>query len=827
MSKIRNRIENKFELFGRLVFRNRFKALFIMFLFIGALVSQLPKITIDTSTEGFLHDNDPILIAYNEFRDQFGRDEILIIAIQPPDVFDRGFLQKLKNFHQDLENETPYVDDITSLVNARNTRGEKDELIVEDLLENFPKTEDELKKLKERVLSNKNYRNFLISEDGRFTTVAIKTDAYSSEGAAVDVMEGFEEEGEPAKDAAPREFLTDKENSEVVNAVKKVIARYEAPDFRIFAAGSPVVTNDLKRNMMNDMRRFIKLTILIIGVVLAVVFRRITGVIFPLFIVLASLLSTVSLMAIFGVSIKLPTQILPSFIMAVGVADAVHLLVIFYRRYTHTGDKEGSIAFALGHSGLAIFMTSLTTAAGLFSFALADLAPIADLGHFASAGVMLAFIYTIVLLPALLAIVPIKRKEAAAHHQGGGGEVKGTFMDRVLIGIADFSTGHPKAIVAVSAVLIFIGLALASQLRLSHNPLIWFPEKHPIRQATEKIDRELKGSITLEVIVDTKKENGLHDPALLKKLDALSAEIGKYDDGEIFVGKTFSISDILKEINKALNENREEFYSIPDNRKLIAQELLLFENSGSDDLEDVVDSRFSKGRFTIKTPWRDAILYGDFVKYIEGKFKKTIGNDADIAVTGMVSLLFRTISATVVTTAKSYGFAFVVITFLMILLLGSVKYGLLSMIPNLMPIIMAMGLIKATGIPMDMFTMLIGSIAIGLAVDDTVHFMHNFRRYHHHTGDVREATRRTLLTAGRAMLTTTIVLSLGFFVFMFASMNNIFNFGLITGFTIITALLADFFLAPALMTIFEPKETEMTDDEKPEDGVETEISEWK
>ncbi len=824
MSKIRARIERKFEMFGRLVFRNRFKTLFIMFLFIGALVSQLPNITINTSTEGFLHDDDPILLDYNEFRDQFGRDEILIIAIQPPDVFDRGFLQKLKNFHEDLENETPYVDDITSLVNARNTRGEKDELIVEDLLENFPKTEDELKKLKERVLSNKNYTNFLISEDGRFTTVAIKTDAYSSEGTAGDVMEGFDEEGDPANDAAPREFLTDRENSEAVAAVKKVIARYEAPDFRIYAAGSPVVTNDLKRSMMKDMQRFIKLTILIIGFVLAVVFRKITGVIFPLFIVLATLLSTVSLMAIFGVSIKLPTQILPSFIMAVGVADSVHLLVIFYRRYAQTGDKEGSIAFALGHSGLAIFMTSLTTAAGLFSFATADVAPIADLGHFASAGVMLAFIYTVVLLPALLAIVPIKRKEAATD---GGGEVKETFMDRVLIGIADFSTGHPKAIVAVSAVLIVIGLGLASQLRLSHNPLIWFPEKHPIRQATEKIDGELKGSITMEVIVDTKKENGLHDPALLKKLDALAAEIGKYDDGEIFVGKTFSISDIVKEINKALNENREEFYSIPENRKLIAQELLLFENSGSDDLEDVVDSRFSKGRFTIKTPWRDAVLYGGFIKYIEEEFESAVGGMADISVTGMASILFRTISATVITTAKSYGFAFVVITFLMIFLLGSVKYGLLSMIPNLMPIIMAMGLIKAAGIPMDMFTMLIGSIAIGLAVDDTVHFMHNFRRYHHHTGDVRIATRQTLQTAGRAMLITTIVLSLGFFVFMFASMNNIFNFGLMTGFTITVALLGDFFLAPALMTIFEPKETEMTDDEKLESGVETEISEWK
>ena len=190
-----------------------------------------------------------------------------------------------------------------------------------------------------------------------------------------------------------------------------------------------------------------------------------------------------------------------------------------------------------------------------------------------------------------------------------------------------------------------------------------------------------------------------------------------------------------------------------------------------------------------------------FLMDIENRFEEAFRGKAEITATGIISLLVRTLYAAIHSAAKSYVLAFVVITLMMILLIGSLRIGLISMIPNLLPVVLTLGLIGWFGLLFDMFTMLIGSIAIGLAVDDTVHFMHNFRRYHYETGDVEVSVDRTLRTAGRAMLVTSIVLSLGFFIFTFASMRNFFYFGLFTGITIITALLADFFLAPALMTL--------------------------
>ena len=170
-----------------------------------------------------------------------------------------------------------------------------------------------------------------------------------------------------------------------------------------------------------------------------------------------------------------------------------------------------------------------------------------------------------------------------------------------------------------------------------------------------------------------------------------------------------------------------------------------------------------------------------------------------VTITGIMSIFGRIITAAIYSAAQSYTIALLVITALMIVLIGDLKLGFISMVPNLTPIISVVGLMGLASIQFDLFTMLIASIAIGLAVDDTIHFMYNFRKYYEQTGDVREAVQRTLQTAGRAMLTTSVVLSIGFFIFTLASMNNLFNFGLLTGTAILLALLADLILAPALM----------------------------
>jgi hydrophobe/amphiphile efflux-3 (HAE3) family protein len=800
----KTKIEHKFEDLSDFIYDNRIKVIVAVLAILIAMATQMKYLTVDTSTEGFLHKTDPLRIQYDKFRDQFGRDEKVLIAIQSDDIFKLDFIKKLNKLHKDLENNLPYIQDVDSLINARNTRGTIDALIVDDLFEDMPKDQKALEFKKQLAMQNPLFKDLIIDDKGTITTIVITTQTYTTldkDGKplpkATEEDEFADEEDTANTPTEKREFLSDWENAQIVKKTNEIVKKYQSDDFNILVSGTAVINAELKASMTKDMQKFIKFVLLVMAILLAIMFKRVSGVFLPLLTVALTIVSALSLMAIFGAPITVVTQILPSFLLAVTVGATIHLLAIFYKEFNLKKDKKAALRYAMGHSGLAIVMTSLTTAAGLWSFSFSELAPVADLGKFASAGVLIGLIFTLLFLPALLSLIKLKPKEIIVQDD----EEVHTAMDRLLVKIANISVSHPKMIITITTILILISLSVASSLRFSHKPIVWFAKDHPVRMATNIVDDKLKGSVTIEIVIDTKQVNGLYEPSMLNKIDQFSKDILKIKTDKYFIGKTLSIVDIVKETNKALNENKKEFYTIPQDKNLIAQELLLFENSGSDDLEDFVDSQFSKARITVKVPYIDSIDYIDMLKQINDKVDEYFKGDAQVTVTGISNLLSRIMEASIHSSAISYILALVLITLMMLVLVGHIKIGLISMIPNISPILVMTTVMVIFDMPLDMFTMLIGAIAIGLAVDDTVHFMHNFRRYELMYNDVDKAVRLTLLTTGRAMIVTTIVLSFGFFVFMFASMSNIFNFGLLTGIAIIIAVLADFFLVPALMKV--------------------------
>lgn len=785
----RTKSESRLEKMGESITQNPKKIIIFMLLLSVIIISNITKITIDTSTEGFLHESDPALIRYEKFKEQFGQDEKILVVIQTDDIFNLETLKKIQKLHTKLENEVPHLNDITSLINARNTRGEGDRLIVEDLFENFPHNEQELARIKKTALNNAMYKNLLYNEAHTMTTIILEPSAYESvEG--VDDLAGFSDEG--ATEEA--EFLSDPSKSQMVRAADKIAKEFNKKGFHVFVAGSLAVNDYNKQSVQKDMQKFVKLVLLMMMIFLFIVFRRVSAVILPIFIVVISLLTTIALMAIVGTPITIPTQILPSFLLAVGIGAVVHLLAMFFANLNAKGDKKKAISYALGHSGLAIIMTSLTTAAGLLSFSTASIAPIADLGIFAAVGVMIALVNTLVLLPAILTILPIK--PAKEKQQKNSKK-----MDAILLAIADFSVGNAKKIVGVSAIITLIWVYFATGVQFKHDPLSWQPDDSPVKISTALVDHELRGSVTMEVIIDTKKENGLYNSDLLTKIDTLVQKAQKLKTDKHFVGKGWSVGDVLKEIHRGLHENREKYYSITKNNKLIPQEFLLFENSGSDDLEDFVDGSFSKARVTFKLPWMEAGEYAEISDKLTAMLKEGLGDDVEITVTGMVPLFQRTLSAAMSSMAISYVVAFILIAIMMMILLGSVKIGLTSMIPNVLPIVLTIGFMSMVNMPLDMFTMLVGAIVIGLSVDDTVHFFHNFAKYHHQGYSTKEAVEKTMLGTGRALVATSIVLSLGFFVYTFASLSNLINFGILAGGAIVIALISNIILGPALLTL--------------------------
>ena len=780
------------------VCHHHYRTLIVCVLVVGSLASQLPTLRLDASAEAFLDEDNPGLLIYDEFREQFGRDDRIVVAIQGVSVFDRKFLERLRSFHQDLEEELPYIEEVESLLNARSVYGTEDELIIEDLFEEWPGTKEDLKRIEDMARQNPMYENVMLSEDGTFTMITSKLRRYAEDLSDSEVLDDlyFDSESEQPETES-LELLTEEQSNSVVIALESVIEKHSNDEFKIFAAGQPKMTSYIARAMMRDMGMFSALSVVSIAVLLLVLFRTPTAVIPAILIVVCSLLSTLGCMSLAGSPIQPPTQILPSFLLAVGVADAVHILARFHQQLRKGLEKRDALREAAGFAGLPILFTSLTTAGGLASFVSSDMAPVSALGIFAPIGIAFAFVYTMTLLPALIMILPTPKVTRSEEE---------TLSARILIWLGTMSIEKPVRVILATVVIVIVAITSCFNLHFSHNPLSWLPEDNALRQSTRIIDDAMAGTMSMEILIDKGSDYAFHEPENLRGLEQITDAIEGQSDMVIQVGQSFSIVDVLKEINKGLNGNEETSYRLASDRALISQELLLFENSGSEDLEELVDTIYSKARITLIVNWDDAIQYVPFVAKAKQIALQHFTED-EITVTGLLPIFTSAILMLYTSMAMSYALALIIIVPLVMLIVGSVRMGSLAMAPNILPILLCLGVMGLFNLPIDVFSMLIGGVSIGLVVDDSIHFLHHFKQYFDESESVEQAIAETLRTTGRALLFTTLVLACGFCTFAISSMENLPRFGLLTAMTVSLALVANVILLPALISLVYRKHT--------------------
>ncbi len=784
------RVERGFEAWGAGVHRHRWAVLVASSALAAVLIALAPGLRTDNSVEGNLVDGDPARRVYDAFQRQYEQDQMLVVLVEPRELLSIPYLERLRALHEDLEASTPHVDEITSLVNVRHTRGTADTLVVEGLLERFPRTPADLETLRARLRSTPSYIDAIVDRDLEATAIIVKPRLYS-DVAAADALAGFD--ADPGAAAEPA-LLTDAETHELVDAVRAVLDRHRAPDLALHLAGGPVIDVVFTEVLMSDVQRVMLSALVVNAGILLLLFRRASGVALPLLVVMLALGSTLGIMALLDIPTSVAGQVLPVLLLVVGVCDAVHLLVIVYRRLDAGDDRRDALVSALGHSGLAILMTSLTTAGGMISFATAELAIIRNLGISASIGILVAFAFSVTLLPALIAVLPLRPRPLPP-----GDRLRP--VDRVLSATGAFAGAHAGAVLAGAALAIALSLVGASRLEFSQYGLRWFPPGDPMRAATERVDAVFRGSTSLEILLDTGEPRGLHDPATLRRIDRAAAFASTFRSGPVNPGKALSVVDIVKETHRALHEDDPAAYAIPSDRELLAQELLLFESSGSDDLEELVDAELRFARLSVRVPFVDGMYYPRFLAELERGLEPILGPDIGVEFTGISVLLARAWSVLNLSMARSYTLALLVITPLMILLVGRVRRGLLAMVPNLMPVVLTLGLMGWVGFPLDNSSLLVGCVIIGLAVDDTIHFMHKFQRYHEDLGDVDAAIRETLVTTGSALLFTTLVLAAGFLMMTRAYMLNAVEFGIIAACAAVFAFLADVLVAPALLSV--------------------------
>ncbi len=787
--QLRENIEERFGRWGHFAYRHAWLVILFNSLLLGLLIAQTEKLQIDTTMESFFQEDDPARIRYNEFRQQFGRDDKVIIAIETDEVFDLEFLARLRDLHREIEARVPFLHQVDSLINARQTLGEDDELLVQDFLEEWPQNDSDLARLKQQALNNPVYINSFVSADSTLAVIMVENESFKYLQDELDILDNFDDslESSPHDSESDIVYLTDVDNTAILDSFSEILAEFDAPDFKIHASSGPYMTAWFLNTVKNNMATYTSLSVLAIAFFLFIIFRRLVMVFLPLSVSILAMLAAMGVMAALGIRLSFSMQIVPSFLIAVGVGNSVHIFTVFFQAINRGENKQDALAYALQHSGLAILMTGLTTAGSLLSFLSSNMKPIIEFGMMTPLGVLFALYFSLVLLPALIAVFPMSLKI----RQVGKQRVR-----NLLVSCGNFSYRNAKLVLAIWIITAGTALFFASKLQFSFLIYNNLPQGHFLLEATRKVDENLAGTGPLELIFDTGVDGGVKNPDFLNRMDEISKLTEQYP-----FKKSVSVIDINKELHQALHENDPDYYRIPQDPQVISQELLLFENSGVDDLELFVDSQFRQARMTMISPMQDAVIFNPIIEDFMQDVRGILGDQYNVETTGIMDLSFNIFTEMHVSMATTYIIAFIIITPLMIFLIGSVRIGFASMLPNLIPIIVTLGVMGAFDIYLTAATLLTGSIAIGLVVDDTIHFMHNFQRYFAQTNDIRLAIEKTLETTGQAIFFTTIVLTTAFFIFMLNEVTEWAHFGFITGLCITTALLADIFLAPALVTL--------------------------
>lgn len=777
------------------------RILLAVLVLVVALASQLPGLTLDTNLEHFISADAPARQAYDRVKTIYGRNDVVVVGISAADVLAATTLAQLTALHRRIEQDVPWVKRVNSLINAPYQQGLADALLVDDLIPQ-PVSALSREQIAARLAQTPALEGLVVNAQRDFTTLVIEPftydfdpDAVAQDEAAFGDAFGDDFLSSPAVEAAdtpPDEFLPIDKTNQLIDVLRQVLAE---SNLDAVIAGMPVVNQQLEQTMKTEMLTFIRLTVVLILLVLVLFFRRLSAVIAPLLAVGLAVVVTFALLAVSGQKLQLPLILVPSFLLAITIGDSVHLLTHFFNSYNAGHGRNAAIREAIKVTALPILLTSLTTAAGLATLASGDLIPIANLGIFSAIGVMLALLLTLLVLPALLAIWPLAAPKPVHHSKR---------QALLLRRMAQWSWRYGAVFAGLWLALVAVAMIGVLQLRFSFNPLNWMPVNSSIRQATETVDARLSGTINMDVIIATGQDNGIKNPQLLQALDRALNDLQQDTPGGVRIGHINSIIDIVKATNQALNEGDAAFYRLPENAGLLAEELLLFENSGADELSRLVDANFSETKVTLIVPWQDILAYQHFIEVIEQRLGVAVEPWAQASVSGLLPLLSEALDAVIHTTAWSYALAALVITLMLMLLLRSVGLGLVAMLPNLAPIILVMGLMHRFGIPLDLFTMLVATIAIGITVDNTVHFAHHFRRALLQHGDVRQATDVAFQNAGKALLTTAIVLTSGFYVFLFSDVTSIFNFGFLSGTAFLLALLSNFTLAPVLLRWYAP-----------------------
>ncbi|MCP4252454.1 MAG: RND family transporter [Candidatus Scalindua sp.] len=721
----------------------------------------------DNSIEVWLKRNDPKLDYYYNFIDKFGDDEFLIIAIDGDDLFTGEKIKRINDIATRLE----AVNGVRSVISLASVY--KDKLSASYFKEVLNRNKDRsvLDVFEEEILDDPMYVNNVISSDGETTAII------------ANVAKGSPE--------ARKELV--KETREILRVVE-----IESNVKEFFLAGPSIVNTELDRMSQKDMRTFTPVMFAVALVILVVLFKNITGVLIPAITIGINIMWTVGLFVLFGNKMNMVSGMLIPLIFIISLATTVHILNRFYLEVRRSGNIRESVLKTVSHICVPCFLTCVTTSIGFLSLVVSDVTPVKTTGIFMAAGIMMSFFVCMTLVPGMLSLFPERMSRPFMNIQGDSNSRNKEFHG-VYGFIGKFVQNNTLYVFVLS--LVFVAGAIYGVTKIDAESSIFesFPESSEITRSTVHIEQELMGLIPMDIVVDAGNTGSVFQPEVLLKMEKLQSHLKGIPE----VTKSVSVVDYIKYLNKLLNNDNPDSPVVTKDKAIDYVKLASLH--GDSIVTSLYTEDYNEGRVSVRMKNVGSSRYKSIVNDIEGFIKDNFPLSVSCAITGIVPLLMDMQGYLIESQIKTFTLAFILILICITLLLKSARIGMMSMIPNLVPIAITLGVMGYVGINLDVATIMIASVAIGISVDDTIHFLYRFKEEFKKDGDHYLAVQRTLSEVGRALIFTTVVATCGFLVFCLSSFKAIQYFGLLTGITMVSALVADLFILPSCILLFKPK----------------------
>ena len=724
------------------------------------------KLVFKSDYRVFFGKDNPQLVAYEAMQKIYSKSDTVNFILAPKNkkIFTPKHLAAIQLLTEKSW-QIPYSTRVNSITNFQYSHAEDDDMIVEDLVDDTSRlTQNDLEKIKKIALSEPLLINSIISKNADVTNVSVTIQL-------------------PGKNPV-------KEMPTVVKKVRQLKAEFEAknPDIKVYLSGMVMMNTSFAESSIHDSSTLVPLMFLVVIVAIGLLLKTITGTISTILIILLSIASTMGLAGWLGFYLTGPSSSAPTMILTLAVADCIHILSSMFYEMRRGMEKKKAILESLKVNLQPIFLTSATTAIGFLSMNFSDSPPFRDLGNLVAIGVTIAFILSVTLFPALLSALPLRVKQKP--------EEKHDLMDK----ISQFVINKRRILLPVMSVIMLGFAVFIPNNHLNDDFVKYFDETVPFRQSTDFMQQHLSGMAVVEISIDSQKSSGINSPEYLKTLDKFTQWLRNMP----MVDHVNTLTDTMKRLNKNMHGDDPTWYKLPDSNELSAQYLLLYEMSlpyGLDLNNQLnVDKSSSRIIATFKNMTSNEMLATEAL--LQQWFKD---NASQYTVSiASPSLMFahigkRNIRSMLIGTTA----ALILISVLLGFALKSVRYGLISLLPNLAPAAVAFGFWGIINGEVGLAMSVVTGMTLGIIVDDTVHFLSKYLHARREkNANSQQAVQYAFGSVGRALWITTFVLVAGFAVLAQSSFKLNSNMGLLTSITILIALIVDFlFLPPLLMKL--------------------------